>query len=103
MRSMKECLNFFQLFTPHRRQPSQNFKDECEAVLSYPNATVAEYGTVIGEEEIMAEVFARGPVACEIDATPLHEYTVRALWRNALCQEIERVNHRVICTEHYVP
>ncbi|CAM9299454.1 unnamed protein product [Sphacelaria rigidula] len=24
---------------------------------------------------MMAEIFARGPIACEIDATPLHDYT----------------------------
>lgn len=54
----------------------QNFDDACEAVETYPNATVAEYGVVTGETDIMAEVFARGPVACEIDATPLHTYTV---------------------------
>lgn len=59
---------------------TQNFDEECAAVESFPNATVAEYGTVSGEADIMAEVFARGPVACEIDASPLREYTVRAGW-----------------------
>ncbi|CBJ28444.1 Cathepsin Z-like proteinase [Ectocarpus siliculosus] len=52
-----------------------SFNEECEAVQSYPNATVSEYGTVVGEENIMAEVFARGPVACDIAASRLHEYT----------------------------
>ncbi|CAM9158861.1 unnamed protein product [Ectocarpus sp. 12 AP-2014] len=52
-----------------------NFDEECAAVESFPNATVAEYGTVSGEADIMAEVFARGPVACEIDASPLRDYT----------------------------
>ncbi|CAM9666941.1 unnamed protein product [Ectocarpus sp. 4 AP-2014] len=51
-----------------------SFDQGCEAVQSYPNATVSEYGTVVGEENIMAEVFARGPVACDINASPLHEY-----------------------------
>ncbi|CAM9776058.1 unnamed protein product, partial [Laminaria digitata] len=52
-----------------------NFDDACVAVESYPNATVAEYGVVSGEADMMAEIFARGPIACEIDADPLHEYT----------------------------
>lgn len=54
----------------------QGFYVQCEAVQSFPNATVAEYGTVSGEGNIMAEVFARGPVACEIDAIPLRDYKV---------------------------
>ncbi|CAM9500884.1 unnamed protein product, partial [Phaeothamnion confervicola] len=44
------------------------FDTACVPVYPYPNATVAEYGVVSGEAEIMAEVYARGPVACQIDA-----------------------------------
>lgn len=57
---------------------TQSFDEACEAVDTYPNATVAEYGTVSGEDDMMAEIFARGPIACEIDADPLHDYTVSA-------------------------
>ncbi|CAM9315881.1 unnamed protein product [Ascophyllum nodosum] len=52
-----------------------NFQDKCEAVETYPNATVAEYGTVSGEADMMTEIFARGPIPCEIYAVPLHTYT----------------------------
>jgi cathepsin X len=47
----------------------------CSALDSFPNASVAEYGEVSGEKEIMAEVYARGPVAAGIDANLLDEYT----------------------------
>ena len=30
--------------------------------------TITEYGTVVGEEEMKAEIFARGPIACSIYA-----------------------------------
>ena len=33
----------------------------CSALDSFPNASIAEYGEVSGEKEIMAEVYARGP------------------------------------------
>jgi len=46
----------------------------CSEVDVFPNASVAEYGRVRGEARIMAEVFARGPVACEVDAAPLDKY-----------------------------
>merc|ERR1712195_244241 len=41
----------------------------CSALSHYPNATVAEYGVVMGEQKIMAEVIERGPVACSVAAT----------------------------------
>ena len=47
----------------------------CSEVDVFPNASVAEYGRVRGEARIMAEVFARGPVACEVDAAPLDKCT----------------------------
>ena len=47
----------------------------CSALDSFPNASIAEYGEVSGEKEIMAEVYARGPVAAGIDANLLDEYT----------------------------
>jgi cathepsin X len=41
----------------------------CSALNQYPNATVAEYGVVMGEQKIMAEILERGPVACSVAAT----------------------------------
>jgi len=46
----------------------------CVGLSAFPNATVAEHGEVQGEAAIMAEVFARGPVACVVDANPLRDY-----------------------------
>ena len=39
-------------------------RDGCWAVEDYKAYKVSEYGTVKGEEEIKAEIFARGPVSC---------------------------------------
>lgn len=41
----------------------------CKALSEYRRLTVEEHGRVEGREAIKAEVFARGPVSCEIDAT----------------------------------
>lgn len=46
----------------------------CVGLDSFPNATVAEYGPVNGTDNMKAEIFARGPIACSIDAKPLHDY-----------------------------
>mmetsp|Transcript_17557 Transcript_17557/g.26098 ORF Transcript_17557/g.26098 Transcript_17557/m.26098 type:complete len:227 (+) Transcript_17557:69-749(+) len=48
---------------------------ECYAVKDYPVIRLSEFGTAHGDEEIMAEIYARGPVASNIDANCLEEYT----------------------------
>ena len=41
----------------------------------FPRHYIKEYGNVTGEAAMMAEIFERGPIACEIDANPLENYT----------------------------
>jgi cathepsin X len=41
----------------------------CEPVKTYERMYATEHGRVSGRKMIKAEVFARGPVSCEIDAT----------------------------------
>lgn len=47
----------------------------CAALNHYPNATIAEFGQVKGAENMMAEIYARGPITCGIDAAPIVDYT----------------------------
>jgi cathepsin X len=47
---------------------------KCAALGSYPNATVAEYGQVSGADNMMAEIYKRGPIACGIDAAEILNY-----------------------------
>lgn len=44
-------------------------QQNCFAVSEYTKYTVTEYGHVNGTDAMMAEVYARGPIACEIDDT----------------------------------
>lgn len=48
---------------------------KCAALSHYPNATVAEYGSISGQDAMQKEIFARGPIACGIDAAPILNYT----------------------------
>lgn len=43
--------------------------DGCWAVEKYTKWYVEEYGSVKGVDAMKAEIFARGPIACGIDAT----------------------------------
>jgi len=47
---------------------------KCVELKDYPNATVAEYGQVSGAAAMQAEIYARGPIACGIDAAEILDY-----------------------------
>jgi cathepsin X len=51
------------------------FGQECVGLSHYPNATIAEHGSIRGADAMQKEIFNRGPIACEVDANPLDEYT----------------------------
>jgi len=44
---------------------------DCTGLTSYPNATVVEYGSIVGAAAMKKEIFNRGPINCGIDATKL--------------------------------
>jgi len=48
---------------------------KCAAIAEYPNATISEYGQISGQDAMQKEIFARGPIACGIDAAPILKYT----------------------------
>ncbi|KAL9656833.1 hypothetical protein ABK040_004368 [Willaertia magna] len=48
----------------------------CWPIQNFKRWKVSEYGYLIGEHEMKAEIFARGPISCGIDATDkLEKYT----------------------------
>lgn len=47
----------------------------CTGLDHFPNATVAEWGELSGVKEMKAEIFARGPIACGVNAEPMDNYT----------------------------
>mmetsp|Transcript_13453 Transcript_13453/g.16713 ORF Transcript_13453/g.16713 Transcript_13453/m.16713 type:complete len:179 (+) Transcript_13453:1033-1569(+) len=46
----------------------------CSGIATFPNASVAEYAEVNGAENIMKEIYARGPVACGVNANEIVNY-----------------------------
>jgi len=47
----------------------------CYAVENYPKISISEYGRVIGDDNIMQEIYNRGPVACYINANCIENIT----------------------------
>jgi len=59
---------------PKGQQPGD--KGNCWATPRYPVWKVSEHGLVQGADRMKAEIFARGPISCAIDATKkLEAYT----------------------------
>merc|ERR1712153_123949 len=46
----------------------------CGPIKNYPNATISEYGSIEGADNMAKEIMARGPIACGIDASPILKY-----------------------------
>jgi len=46
----------------------------CTGLVSYPNATISDYGSISGKAAMQKEIMSRGPIACGIDAMPLLNY-----------------------------
>jgi len=51
----------------------------CVGLNHYPNATISEFGSVSGADNMAAEIFARGPITCGIDATPILQYDGKSI------------------------
>jgi cathepsin X len=66
---------------------------ECYAVEDYPIIEVEEYGVANGDDEIMAEIYARGPVSAYIDATCIEDYPVGTINMYDTCSRM--TNHAI--------
>jgi len=61
---------------PNTALTCATFGKKCVGLKYYPNATIAEHGSITGKDAMMKEIYNRGPIACGIDADPLDNYTV---------------------------
>jgi len=50
------------------------FGEECVGLTHYPNATVAEFGSIHGADAMQKEIYSRGPIACTIAADDIRNY-----------------------------
>eukprot|EP00933_Yihiella_yeosuensis_P075376 TRINITY_DN8473_c0_g1_i1.p1 TRINITY_DN8473_c0_g1~~TRINITY_DN8473_c0_g1_i1.p1 ORF type:complete len:663 (+),score=153.12 TRINITY_DN8473_c0_g1_i1:85-2073(+) len=51
------------------------FGKKCVGLEHYPNATISEYGSIHGKDAMMKEIYNRGPIACNVDAGKILNYT----------------------------
>ena len=66
---------------------------QCTAIEEYPTYWVGDYGSVRGADRMKAEIYARGPIGCGIDATSAFEkYTGGIFSQESL---LPMINHEV--------
>lgn len=75
-----ETCNLYQAINQKCSQKHQCFTcwpgEGCKPVAEYDRLVVSEHGRVHGEAHMKAEIYARGPISCGIDATEgLDKYT----------------------------
>ncbi len=66
------CKSLWVLYFLKRSDAVSLFSDP---ITNYPKITISEYGRVTGDDAIMAEIYARGPVSAYINANCIEEYT----------------------------
>lgn len=71
---------------------------KCTAVTKYPTYWVGDFGGVRGADKMKAEIYARGPIGCGIDATSKLEQ-----YKGGIFSEISLwpiINHEVSVSSH---
>ena len=75
-----------------------HWNGNCEWIQHYRRYTVEEYGRVIGEAAMMAEIHARGPIACSLDSAPdaFNNYQGGIITSTMLPKPSIKVDHVVV-------
>ena len=74
------------------------FVFQCVPVQDYTKYWVGDYGGVHGPDKMKAEIYARGPIGCGIDATEkLEQYTGGIFSERKL---LPLINHEVSVSIH---
>lgn len=58
---------------PPAPRESESGQDKCTAVTNFTRYFVSEYGSVSGADNMKAEIYMRGPIACGMDVTDAFE------------------------------
>ena len=64
---------------------------KCTEITPYPQITIDDYGSISGQAAMQKEIYARGPIACGIDASPILNYTKGVFKKTGLFQMVDHV------------
>lgn len=63
----------------------------CKKITKFPKMRVSEYGTCSGYKKMKAEIFARGPISCGIDATDKMEKYTGGIYSEKGANQIDHI------------
>ena len=77
-----------------------NYISQCSQITKFNKYYVGDYGTVSGADKMKAEIFARGPISCGIDATSKFEdYTGGIFSEFSL---LPMINHEIAVSSNII-
>eukprot|EP00929_Paragymnodinium_shiwhaense_P007760 TRINITY_DN111678_c0_g1_i1.p1 TRINITY_DN111678_c0_g1~~TRINITY_DN111678_c0_g1_i1.p1 ORF type:complete len:458 (-),score=111.06 TRINITY_DN111678_c0_g1_i1:590-1921(-) len=65
----------YQIKEEHHAEGPPLMGSKCVGMMDFPKVRVAEHGIVRGQNQMLAELYTRGPMACNVNADPLEDYT----------------------------
>jgi len=63
----------------------------CAEIAKYPNVMIGDYGSISGVSAMQKEIYARGPIACGINANPILNYTSGVVKHDTLFQMVDHI------------
>ena len=69
----------------------------CSVIKDFPKFGVKEFGRVQGVKQMKAEIFARGPIACYLNADPIHAWGFGPHKKEIFsgCPDCDSINHLI--------
>ena len=67
------------------------FNKQCKAIMTFPNASIDEYGAVYGASNMKAEIYNRGPISCGVNADPILNYQGGVFDNNTVSKNINHI------------
>jgi cathepsin X len=85
---VQQCMN---CGPPMQSNSSSN--ENCWAETIFPKYKVVQYGRVFGAKRMKAEIYARGPIGCGIDATNKFDYYTGGIYKEK--KLLPYLNHEI--------
>ena len=63
----------------------------CAGLSDYPMITIDDYGSISGQDAMQKEIYARGPIACGINAQPILDYQQGVFEKSGPLQQVDHV------------
>eukprot|EP01060_Flectonema_neradi_P038909 TRINITY_DN8326_c0_g1_i2.p1 TRINITY_DN8326_c0_g1~~TRINITY_DN8326_c0_g1_i2.p1 ORF type:complete len:310 (+),score=72.07 TRINITY_DN8326_c0_g1_i2:52-930(+) len=68
------CQNYVAKGDGHQCTAEHTCQDNNGPIKNFTKFKISEHGAIKGEDQMIAEIYARGPIVCAIDASPIEQW-----------------------------